>query len=221
MRVGNVVSVNVAVPRTGDWTGRMGRTGIDKRPTTHPLVLDGPGIDGVGSGVRGDVVCDIKHHGGPAQAVYAFDEEELWFWAEELGRAVPPGSVGENLTLSGCDCTNAVVGQRWRVGSAVLRVTCPRIPCRVFAGFWDVPDLIRRFSARGRSGAYLAVEQRGEIAAGNERVVLSTPEHGVTVADVFAFRAQGRRELAPYLATAMEDLPEQWRRHVRATFPVA
>jgi MOSC domain-containing protein YiiM len=218
--MGYVASVNIAVVRTGPWTGRVGRTGIDKQPVSGPVVLDGPGIDGAGSGVRGDTVADIAHHGGPAQAVYCFDDEDLRYWAGEFGKPVPSGSVGENLTLADSDCSNAVVGERWRIGSAIVRVTCPRIPCKVFAGFWDMPELIKRFSDRGRAGAYLAVEERGEITAGDERVVLSRPEHGVTVADAFAFRGQGRRELAQHLATAIDDLPPKWVGYVRAAHPV-
>jgi MOSC domain-containing protein YiiM len=218
--VGYVASVNIAVVQTGSWTGRVGRTGIDKRPVSEPLVLDGPGIDGAGSGVRGDTVADITNHGGPFQAVYSFDDVDLRYWATELGKPLQPGSVGENLTLADCDCSNAVIGERWRIGSAVVRVTCPRIPCMVFAGFWDVPELIKRFSDRGRAGAYLAVEERGEITAGDERVVLSRPEHGVTVADAFAFRGQGRRELAEHLRTAIDDLPPKWVGYVRAALPV-
>ncbi len=212
-----VESVNVSVVRTGEWTGRMGRTGIDKRPVSEPLVLDGPGIDGdSGSGVRGDTVADVEHHGGWSQAVYAFDVEDLQHWSRELGVELTAGKAGENLSLSGCDCSNAVVGERWRVGSSVLRVTSPRVPCRVFAGFWDTRDLIKRFTAFGRTGAYFAVEQRGSIAAGDVPEVLSRPEHGVTLAEVFALRARGRRDLVEHVSRAESDLPESWRKHLAA-----
>lgn len=218
--MGYVASVNIAVVRTDSWTGRVGRTGIDKRPVSRSAVLDGPGVDGVGAGVRGDTVADTPNHGGPYQAVYCFDDEDLQYWAAELGRTLAPGSVGENLTLTACDCSQAVIGERWRIGSAVVRVTCPRIPCKVFAGFWDMPDLVKRFSARGRVGTYLAVEESGEITIGDERVVLTRPEHGVTVAEAFAFRGQGRRELAQHLATAIDDLPPKWVGYVREALPV-
>lgn len=217
--MGYVASVNIAVVRTGPWTGRNGRSGINKQPVPESVVLDGPGIDGAGAGVRGDTVVDSPRHGGPAQAVYAFDEEDLGYWAAELGKSLPPGSVGENLTLADCDCSQAVIGQRWRIGSAVVRVTCPRIPCQVFAGFWDVADLVKRFSDRGRAGTYLAVEVRGEIAAGDKREILSTPEHGVTVADAFAFRGQARREFAEHLATALDDLPPKWVEYLQSALP--
>jgi MOSC domain-containing protein YiiM len=113
--------------------------------------------------------------------------------------------VGENLTVAGIDCSHAVIGERWQVGDAVLRVTGPRTPCRVFAGFLDVPDLIKRFFAAGRPGAYLAVEQPAAISVGDPVTVLHRPVHGVTTADLLAATA-GRRELLPRIAQARADL---------------
>jgi len=167
MESGRVVSVNLAVVRTDPFTRvKSGRSGIDKRPAGHPVRLEVGGVDG-------DTICDTKYHGGPEQAVYAYAVEDLDFWTAELDRTVTdpattrpprapreaaaprrimPGNVGENLTLAGIDCSHAVVGERWQVGDAVLRVTGPRTPCRVFSGFLDVPDLIKRFFAAGRPG---------------------------------------------------------------------
>src|SRR4029450_1723006 len=107
-------------------------------------------------------------------------------WTRELGRPVRPGNVGENLTLSGIDCSGAVLGERWQVGDAVLRVRAVRTPCRTFPAFLDVPDLIARFLAAGRPGAYLAVERPALVRAGDPVRVLARPAHGVTVADLMA-----------------------------------
>jgi MOSC domain-containing protein YiiM len=197
--VGRVESVNLAVVRTDAFTRvKGGRSGIDKRPVTGPVRLE---VDGV----AGDTICDTKYHGGPDQAVYAYAVADLEFWSTELGRSVGPGNVGENLTVSGVDCSHAVVGERWQVGDAVLRVTGPRTPCRVFAGFLDVPDLVKRFFAAGRPGAYLAVERPAPVSAGVEVTVLDRPDHGVTTADVLAATA-GRRDLLPRIAAARADL---------------
>jgi MOSC domain-containing protein YiiM len=199
MESGRVVSVNLAVVRTDPFTRvKSGRSGIDKRPAEHPVRLEVGGVDG-------DTICDTKYHGGPEQAVYAYSVDDLDFWATELGRPVGPGNVGENLTLERVDCSHAVVGERWQVGDAVLRVTGPRTPCRVFSGFLDVPDLIKRFFAAGRPGAYLAVEQPAAVSAGDPVTVLERPEHGVTVADLLAATA-GHRELVPRIAQAREHL---------------
>ena len=199
MSAGRVESVNVAVVRTDPFTRvKSGRSGIDKRPAPQPVRLET-------DGVAGDTVCDRNDHGGPEQAVYAYAVEDLDFWARELERAVEPGNVGENLTLAGVDCSHAVVGERWQVGDAVLRVTGPRTPCRVFAGFLDVPDLIKRFFGAGRPGAYLAVERPAAVSAGDPVTLLDRPAHGVTTADLLAATG-GRRDLVPRIAGARDDL---------------
>ncbi len=195
--VGRVVAVNVAVVRTDPWTRvKSGRSGIDKRPADGPVAL-------LSSGVDGDTICDTQHHGGPDQAVYAYSCADLAFWATELGQRMDPGGVGENLTVDGVDCSGAVVGERWQVGDAVLRVRGPRIPCRVFAGFRGVPDLIKRFIEAGRPGCYLAVQRSAQVQAGDPVRVLDRPAHGVTVADVMAAMT-GDRDRVPLVAAARE-----------------
>jgi MOSC domain-containing protein YiiM len=214
MEPGRVVSVNLAMVRTDAFTRvKSGRSGIDKRPAEGPVWL-------APEGVVGDTVCDTANHGGLEQAVYAYAEEDLAFWAAELARPVAPGNVGENLTLRGVDCSHALVGVRWQVGAAVLRVTAPRTPCRVFSGFLDVPDLVRRFFAAGRPGAYLAVERPAAVAAGDAVTVLHRPAHGVTVAQVMAAFA-GRRELLPHLAGARDDFGPRGREWLDAVLAVS
>jgi MOSC domain-containing protein YiiM len=194
---GRVESVNVAHVRSDiDTRAADGRTGIDKRPVDGPVLL-------TAAGVQGDTICETKHHGGPDQAVYAYAAEDLAFWAAELGQEFRPGGVGENLTVSGVDCTGAVLGERWRVGEAVLQVRSSRTPCRVFAGFRGVPDLVKRFIAAGRPGAYLAVERPGPVRAGDTVERLDRPDHGVTVADLMAASTVAR-ERAPEVAVARD-----------------
>lgn len=196
---GTVTSVNIAVVRDDLVTrAPSGRTGIDKRPVDGAVLL---AVDGL----QGDTVCDTKYHGGPDQAVYAYAAEDLAFWAAELGQEVLPGGVGENLTVSGVDCTGAVLGERWQVGDAVLQVRSARTPCRVFAGFRAVPDLVKRFVAAGRPGAYLAVERPGLVRAGDAVVLLDRPPHGVTVADLMAASTVSR-DRTPEVAVAREHM---------------
>lgn len=200
MSTGRVESVNIATEvRTDDWTkAKSGRSGIDKRPVAGPVLLGVEGLDG-------DTIVHLEHHGGAEQAVYAYTVDDLAFWSAELGQRVEPGGVGENLTVSGVDCSHAVVGERWQVGAAVLVVTGPRIPCQVFAGFRGVPNLVKRFLAAGRPGCYLAVERSGAVSAGDPVTVLDRPRHGVTVADVMAATA-GDRALLPRIVAAREHL---------------
>ena len=186
---GRVHSVNVG--RSGVNPARPNRsTGIHKRPVDGPVEVRDPGPrrGGLGSGLAGDFIGDGKYHGGTDQAVYAFAREELDFWEQELGREIPDGFFGENLTLSGFDVDDARLGDVWRIGEVLLQVTDARIPCGTFRGVMQVRGWLRRFTERGRSGAYLKVLAPGTVRAGQAVDLVRRPEHGVGVTD--AFRAQ-------------------------------
>lgn len=180
-----VHSVNTSPPRSGIIKRP---TGIDKRSVDVIQVSD-PGPKGRGgSGVEGDAVMNRRHHGGTDQAVYAFSREELDWWGSDLGRELAPGAFGENLTTAGFDVDSAVVGEQWRVGGGVvLQVTGPRVPCATFAAHMGVRGWVKAFTARGRTGAYLAVLQPGTIRPGAAVEVAWRPGHGITVP--MAFRA--------------------------------
>jgi MOSC domain-containing protein YiiM len=180
-----VRSVNAGTPREG--VGARGRaSAIDKRPVGAADVRDpGPRRGGLGSGVVGDDCVERRHHGGSRQAVYAVAREELDWWGRELGRELHDGQFGENLTTTGLDVDAALVGERWRVGTALLEVTGPRIPCSTFAAWMGEPGWARRFAERGRTGAYLAVVEPGTVAAGDAVDVVHRPDGGVTVPRVF------------------------------------
>lgn len=172
--------------------GPLKKSAIDKRPTqgrvkVHTL------------GVGGDEIADLENHGGVFQAVYAYAGEELDHWSAELGRTLAPGQFGENLTTRGIDVDGARLGERWRIGSAVLEVVDVRIPCSVFQGFLDEAQWVKRFTQRGRPGAYLRVVEEGELGAGDDLDVIETRDHDLTVA--YAFRALTTdRQLLPALA---------------------
>ncbi|TFV47843.1 MOSC domain-containing protein [Blastococcus sp. TF02A-35] len=177
------------------------RTGIDKRLVEGRVAVGEHGLDG-------DVQVNRKYHGGDGQQVYAYAQEDADWWAAELGRELPPGRFGENLRTTGVDLTHAVLGERWRVGTALLEVTAPRIPCANFARFWDVPQLVKRFTAHGAPGAYLRVLETGELGAGDLVELVHRPDHGVTVDLVFrAWTTQKYR--AAELAPALDVLPER------------
>lgn len=190
---GEVVSVNLGTVRA--LPGVRTRTAIDKRPTQHIDVRDpGPKKGGLGSGIVGDGIGSRKHHGGYAQAVYAYAAEDYAWWAQQLGRSLEPGLFGENLTTRGLDLTHALVGEVWTIGSVVLRVEVPRIPCATFAARMGEKQWVRRFTEAGRTGAYLSVQVPGRIAR-DTPVTVSRPSHDITLLD--AFRAvTGDRELA-------------------------
>ncbi|MFF7596231.1 MOSC domain-containing protein [Streptomyces mirabilis] len=186
-----LLSLNIGRPRAVPYTDQPeGVTGIDKRPVDGPVRVAAPGPKGVGaSGLAGDAVCDLRHHGGNDQAVYAVAREDLDDWGRELGRPLASGAFGENLTTQELDVSGARIGERWRVGSeVVLEVTCGRIPCRTFQGHVGEQRWVKRFTQKGAPGAYLRVIEPGEIRAGDPIEVVHRPDHEVTVA--LAFRAE-------------------------------
>ncbi|GLZ28476.1 MOSC domain-containing protein [Lentzea sp. NBRC 105346] len=174
----------------------MGVSGIDKRPVEGPVAVGVP--ERGRSGVGGDEIADASVHGGPDKAVYAYAREDLDFWDP----AFTNGMFGENLTVSGVDVSGAEIGERWRVGSAVLEVSQPRIPCRTFAAWLGREKWVKTFVEACRPGAYFRVITPGTVCAGDDVEVLSRPGHGMSVAAVFR-AITGEAELLPRLL----DLP--------------
>jgi MOSC domain-containing protein YiiM len=185
------------------------RTGIDKQPVTGRVAVHMLGLDG-------DVQVNRKHHGGEGRAVYAYAQEDAEHWIDELGRELPPGRFGENLRTSGLDLRNAVLGEQWRVGTALLEVTAWRVPCANFARFWGVPDLVKRFSAHGATGAYLRVLTTGDVGAGDAVDIVFRPDHGVTVERAFRITMTEKSRL-PELAPALHHLPHKDQPKLAAT----
>lgn len=201
----SVLSVNVGRASQTRHSA-VGATGIDKRPVDGPVFVADPGPRGVGaSGIAGDAVCNLKHHGGTDQALYAYAREDLDRWEGDLGRELPPGVFGENLTTLGLDPAEALIGEHWEVGECLFEVSTPRIPCRTFAGWLEQTGWIERFTERGASGLYLRVLRPGRITAGQTVTVVTRPDHDVTVG--LAFRAlTTERALLPRLLAAGDAL---------------
>ena len=206
-QTGELLTVNLAremdtpvAPVHGRRDVKPARTGINKRPVSGAVRVNRLGL-------TGDSICDTANHGGVEQAVYAYASEDTDWWqdvlADELAFRLGPGALGENLTTRGIDVTGAVIGERWRVGSTVLQVSVPRIPCSTFAAFWRVDRLVKRFTQAGRPGAYLRVLTEGELRAGDAIEVLERPAHWLTIAETFR-ALMGDRSLAGKLLTASE-----------------
>jgi MOSC domain-containing protein YiiM len=197
---GTVLSVNIADVRDLEVAGRVVPTGIFKLPVSGRVEV---GIEGL----AGDVQADRRVHGGPDQAVYAYAREDIDWWEERLDRELEDGAFGENLTLRGVDASAALVGERWRVGGALLEVSAPRLPCGKLATKMGDPWFLRTFSDADRPGAYLRVIELGAVGAGDPVEVVSRPDHDVDVA--LAARAlRGDRDLIPRLLDAPQ-LPER------------
>lgn len=178
----HLLSVNVGTPQDAPWAD-IGSTAMRKHPVAGPVVVHALGLEG-------DQVADTRHHGGVDQAVYAFAREDLNLWGERLGKAIPNGGFAENLTTEGIDVNEAVVGERWRIGSVVLEVRYVRTPCNDFKMWmgesgYDNAQWVKRFAAECRPGPYLRVIEEGVLRAGDEIVVEQVPRHGVTVSTLF------------------------------------
>jgi MOSC domain-containing protein YiiM len=162
-------------------------TAIDKQPVNLIEVRDpGPKRGGLGSGVVGDDVGDRRHHGGVNQAVYAYAREDLDWWAGQLGRDLTDGVFGENVTTLGVECTHARIGELWRIGDVTLQVQGPRIPCATFAGHMGERGWVKRFTAEGRTGAYLSVVDPGVLRPGTP-IAVQRPDHDIDI--LLTFRA--------------------------------
>ncbi len=171
-----MISVNTGQARDADWAGRLRRTAIDKRPAGGALPVRK-------LGVGADEQVDKPDHGGYEQAVYVYAREDLDWWAGRLGRDLRHGIFGENVTTAGLDVTSALIGEVWRLGTAVVQVTSVRIPCVVFQNWLGEEHWVRRFADAGRPGAYVRVLTEGMLAAGDPVEVLSRPAQQVTVAE--------------------------------------
>jgi MOSC domain-containing protein YiiM len=170
----HVVAVNVGRPAPLGLGDRVVASGIVKHATAGPVAIGALGVEG-------DEQADRVHHGGPYKAVYAYAREDVAWWETEIRRPIEPASFGENLTLAGVDVTGARIGERWLVGTVLLEVSEPRIPCWKLGRRMEDPRFPKRFAAAGRPGAYLRIVTPGELGAGDAVEVVASPEHEVSV----------------------------------------
>jgi MOSC domain-containing protein YiiM len=193
---GTVESVNVGAPRAVQVDGRTVWTAIWKSPVEGPVPLRGVNL-------RGDDQADRTVHGGPDKAVYAYGAEDTEWWEAQLGTSLGPGAFGENLTVRGIPVSEAVIGERWAVGTTLLEVAQPRLPCFKLGLRMGDPKFLKRFADAARPGAYLRVIREGDIGAGDAIEVVGRPTHRVTSALVS--RAILRE---PQLLAAAQQAPE-------------
>jgi MOSC domain-containing protein YiiM len=201
-----VASVNVGEPREVRWRGKPVRTAIFKEPVEGRVPLRRLNLDG-------DRQADLRVHGGPDKAVYAYPLEHYAFWQEELGRELPLGQFGENLTVEGMPLEHELaIGDRYRIGTAELVVVQPRLPCFKLGIRFADQRMVKRFLTAGRTGFYLRVEREGDVAAGDEIVLLERDPAGVPVSEVTRLYAHDRDDIeAVRRVLSAKALPESWR----------
>lgn len=189
-------SVNVGTPRAVLYRGRRVLTAIWKSPVGGRVAVRGVNL-------VGDDQADRSVHGGPDKAVYAYAAEDIDWWSDELGTPLEPGAFGENLTTRGVEVSGAVAGERWRVGTVLLEVAQPRLPCFKLGIRMGSARFPKRFGFAGRPGAYLRIVEEGELSAGDTVEIVHRPPHGVSMALVMRAVLHDA-SLAPHLLAAPE-----------------
>lgn len=209
-----LISLNVGLPRLATYRTQTVNTGIFKQPVSGPVQLRRLNLDG-------DRQADLAVHGGPFKAVYAYPSEHHAFWREDLpGTQLPCGMFGENFTTEGLLEGDLHIGDRLKIGSAVIVVRQPRIPCYKLAVKFRRDDILARFLRSGRSGFYFSVEREGTLQAGDSFEFLSRDLSAITVAEMnhlFANDPDNQELLDKAMATPA--LPEDWRDHFRKRMP--
>ncbi len=201
--LGKVLSVNVGSVREFEYGGHPAKSAIWKFPVAGRIAARGANL-------AGDDQADRRAHGGPDKAVYAYPVEDARWWEEEIGRSLACGEFGENLTTEGIEVNDALIGERWEIGTTVLEVSEPRIPCWRLGVRMNDKMFPRRFTEAMRPGAYLRIVVEGDLGAGDEIRVVERPNHDLTIRDVFRIYTRDRHEVDRLLAVPR--MSESWKR---------
>jgi len=187
-----LLSVNVGLPREVLWRGRAVATGIWKAPVAGPVVLRTTNLDG-------DRQADLSVHGGPRKAVYVYPSEHYAHWRAELPEAdlAVWGAFGENFTTAGLLEEEVAIGDRFRVGTAEVQVTQPRMPCFKLGIKLGDPGMVERFLRSGRPGFYLSVLREGVVEVGDAFEPLGPKDGGPTIAQVFRAKIRAALQEEP------------------------
>lgn len=201
-----VVSVNVGLPRKVPWRGKLVSTGIYKEPVGGPVRIRRLNLDG-------DRQADLRVHGGPDKAVYAYPSEFYELWSRERPDLdFPWGQFGENLTTEGLLDGDVSIGDRFRVGAAELVVTQPRFPCFKLGIKMRRDEFVTEFLERGLLGFYFAVAREGEVQAGDPIVEVSRDVRRFRVTEIARLHVHDREDVEGLLrAVELDVLPESWR----------
>ncbi len=183
-----LISVNVGGLTQVEVGGRVVGTGIFKVPVEGRLMVGRRGLEG-------DRVVDLRVHGGEHKAVYVYPNEHYAVWAEELGRDdLVPGQFGENFTTEGMLEESVHIGDRFRVGEAVLEVTQPRVPCFKLGIKMGDPRFPKRFLESMRSGFYLRVIEEGEVGPGDAIEFIEPGPEQISIQALYALRFREPRD---------------------------
>jgi MOSC domain-containing protein YiiM len=205
-----LISVNVSLPRDVMWKGRTVTTGIFKEPVGGSVHLRKLNLDG-------DRQADLSVHGGPDKAVYAYPSEHYEYWRSKLERHnLPWGMFGENFTVQGMLEDETNIGDTFRIGSALVRVAQPRMPCYKLGVKFGRDDILKLFLNSLRSGFYFSVLEEGAVAAGNEIKLVARDPNNITVTDITRlYSTEKHNDELKRRAIEVEALPESWRNYFK------
>jgi MOSC domain-containing protein YiiM len=207
-----IVSLNVGMPREVTWHGQAVTTGIFKAPVAGRVALRKLNLDGDGQ-------ADLTVHGGEYKAVYCYSAEHYAYWNRELARELPMGMFGENFTTERLLESDVNLGDRFRVGSAEVVVTQPRLPCYKLGIRFGADDMVKRFLASGRTGFYLAVIREGIVGAGDEIVPIGKGVNAVPVPAIvklYVTKHYGAEEMELVRRVMEVDaVPQDWKAYFR------
>jgi MOSC domain-containing protein YiiM len=156
-----LLSINIGQKQTQQNGLKLEITGIYKNPVNEPVEITALGI-------RQDFIASTKHHGGPDQAIYVYGQADYQWWSGELGREISAGTFGDNLTISELESAQFNIGDRLHIGSVILEVTAPRIPCKTFARRMADPLFVKKFRHAERPGLYCRVIREGMVQVDDE-----------------------------------------------------
>ena len=207
-----LISLNVGLPRVVAWRGREVTTGIYKEPVGGRVALRTLNLDG-------DRQADLSVHGGADKAVYCYPVEHYDYWTKELRRALPMGMFGENFTTDGLDEDSVHLGDQFSIGSAMVVVTQPRLPCYKLGVRFQSDDMVRRFLASGRTGFYVAVTREGNVGAADDITLVARDVNAVPVSDItrlYVAKTFSEDDVASVRrALQVAALPESWKKYFR------
>jgi MOSC domain-containing protein YiiM len=205
-----LISLNVGLPREVDWNDKTVLTGIFKEPVGGPVMLRTLNLDG-------DRQADLSVHGGISKALYAYPAEHYEYWKTELPEMqLPYGMFGENFTTEGLSEETVNVGDRFRVGTAELMVTEPRMPCYKLGIKFGRADILRRFLASRRTGFYFAVLKEGLVKAGDSMELLRKDVNNIAIAEITRLYAFEKNDVEMLRRVVkLEALSDSWRDYFR------
>ena len=198
-----IISVNVGKPKHFNYKGRQAKSAIWKSPVTDKIIARGINLDG-------DEQADREAHGGFDKAVYAYAREDAEWWEQQIGRSIAHGEFGENLTTEGIEVNDALIGERWQIGSVILEVSEPRIPCWRLGVRMQDKSFPKKFTKALRPGPYFRIIQEGELGTGDTISIVEKPNHNLTLRDVFRIYTKDHNEAERILN--VEQMSADWKR---------